>query len=237
VFCFFSLSRNKLGGYILPLFPALALLMGDWLRRAAEARASADTTARWLFGGALVWLLSVLFLSPITEAVLSKGNARLLPFDPPVYPTLLLLVLLIAAHRLRKRSWIPWIVCFSVVWISAWLFRAKFDDIAAIKGARSLALMVNSSAIKDFRAVALRAESFVFYLDAPVRDVSSAAVIDELLSEPVPTVALVKDRHIKRMNWANSDRVFVWKRIPKEAAVIANFPYQPRNDGSAGPAD
>jgi 4-amino-4-deoxy-L-arabinose transferase-like glycosyltransferase len=48
VFCFFSLSRNKLGGYILPLFPPLALLMGDFLRKATKPWASKDMTAHWL---------------------------------------------------------------------------------------------------------------------------------------------------------------------------------------------
>jgi 4-amino-4-deoxy-L-arabinose transferase-like glycosyltransferase len=33
VFVFFSASRSKLPSYILPLFPALALLTGDWLAR------------------------------------------------------------------------------------------------------------------------------------------------------------------------------------------------------------
>jgi 4-amino-4-deoxy-L-arabinose transferase-like glycosyltransferase len=234
VFCFFSLSRNKLGGYILPLFPPLALLMGDFLRQATEPRAAKDMPARWIFGGALLWLLSVLFLSPITQAVLSKRDAQLLPFDPPISPSVLLLVLLVSAQWLRRQRWVPWIVCFSVVWISAWLFSAKADDIAAVKGARSLALLVDSSAIKDFRAVALHAESFSFYLNTPVRDVLGPDVIDQMLQEPIPTVALVKERHIKKMNWDDSNRVFIWKRIPREAAVIANFPYKPANNGSAG---
>jgi 4-amino-4-deoxy-L-arabinose transferase-like glycosyltransferase len=236
VFCFFSLSRNKLGGYILPLFPPLALLMGDFLRKATKPWASKDMTAHWLFGAALVWLLSVLFLSSITQAVLSKRNAQLLPFDPPIYPLLLLLLLLVSARWLRRRRWIPWIVCFSVIWISAWLFSTKADDVAAVKGARSLAMLVNSSATRDFRAVALRSQSFSFYLNAPVQDVSGPDVVDQMLQEPIPTVALVKERHIKKMNWDDSNRVFIWRRIPREAAVIANFPYKPENNGSADPA-
>jgi 4-amino-4-deoxy-L-arabinose transferase-like glycosyltransferase len=235
VFGFFSLSRNKLGGYILPLFPALALLMGDFLRGATARGQANQTAARWLFGGALLWLLSLIFLSPITEAVLSRRNAEFLPFDPPVYPSALLLILLILARWSGRRKWVPWILCCSVLWISAWLFAAKAGEIAAVTSARSLALLVNSNAVRDFRTAALRAESFSFYLNSPVREVPSLAAIDRMLREPAPTVALVKDRHIARMNWDGSNRVFIWKRVPEGAAVIANFPYAPANKGSSAP--
>jgi hypothetical protein len=30
--------------------------------------------------------------------------------------------------------------------------------------------------------------------------------------------------------------IYIWKRIPREAAVIANFPYQPANGAAAGPS-
>jgi 4-amino-4-deoxy-L-arabinose transferase-like glycosyltransferase len=232
VFACFSLSHNKLPGYILPLFPPLGLLAADFLRREAAREGEKNSSSLWLFGGALLWLLSILFLSPITEAVLRKRNAQLLPFDPPIYPALLLLVSLGSAQWLRRQRWLPWIVCLSVVWVSAWLFAAKADDIASIKSARGLALLVNSSAVRDFRAIALRTGSFSFYLDTPILSVSDRDAIEKMLQEPIPTVALVGDRHVREMSSNGSGRLFIWKRIPREAAVIANFPYQPASNGA-----
>lgn len=42
VFFFFSISKSKLAPYILPVFPALALLIGTWLAKMAAARDGAD---------------------------------------------------------------------------------------------------------------------------------------------------------------------------------------------------
>jgi 4-amino-4-deoxy-L-arabinose transferase-like glycosyltransferase len=61
IFLFFSASSSKLASYILPIFPALALLTGDWLRR-AQPRA-----LRWhLAAVGLVAVLAVALLPRIS---------------------------------------------------------------------------------------------------------------------------------------------------------------------------
>lgn len=54
VLAFFSLSQSKLPAYVLPMFPALALLAGAWLARAPQARAARSVEIQGL-------LLALLF--------------------------------------------------------------------------------------------------------------------------------------------------------------------------------
>ncbi|HZE10668.1 MAG TPA: phospholipid carrier-dependent glycosyltransferase [Burkholderiales bacterium] len=53
VFVFFSVSSSKLLAYILPLFPALALLMGDYLRSAGRGVLLAQAVLAAVLGAAL----------------------------------------------------------------------------------------------------------------------------------------------------------------------------------------
>ena len=54
VFAFFSASSSKLVAYILPLFPALALLIGDYLRGASRRVLLAQAAIAGLVGVALI---------------------------------------------------------------------------------------------------------------------------------------------------------------------------------------
>jgi len=54
VFAFFSLSQSKIFSYILPMFPALALLIGDYLASAGRRMALAQGTLAALLGSAMV---------------------------------------------------------------------------------------------------------------------------------------------------------------------------------------
>ena len=65
---FFSLSRNKLPGYLLPLAPAAAALMGAGL---AQAR-----RARWALPAAALCLISIPVALPILPQALAAGVSR-----------------------------------------------------------------------------------------------------------------------------------------------------------------
>ena len=54
IFVFFSASSSKLPGYILPIFPALALLIGDYLSQCKLPMLSKQIAAMWLIGLAIV---------------------------------------------------------------------------------------------------------------------------------------------------------------------------------------
>jgi 4-amino-4-deoxy-L-arabinose transferase-like glycosyltransferase len=56
VFVFFSLSGSKLPGYVLPLFPALALLAAERVRRAIERPAPADRLGFLISAGMIAFI-------------------------------------------------------------------------------------------------------------------------------------------------------------------------------------
>jgi 4-amino-4-deoxy-L-arabinose transferase-like glycosyltransferase len=68
VLVFFSVSKNKLPGYLLPLAPAAAALMGIAL---AEAR-----RARWVLPAAAVCLIAIPAVLPILPEALAAGISR-----------------------------------------------------------------------------------------------------------------------------------------------------------------
>ncbi|HZT41302.1 MAG TPA: glycosyltransferase family 39 protein [Chthonomonadaceae bacterium] len=77
IFVFFSLGAAKLPNYIVPAFPAAALLIGRWLDRALSARADrADDRA--LRRGA--------FWAAVTGAILAAGMALAPHFAPKASP-------------------------------------------------------------------------------------------------------------------------------------------------------
>jgi 4-amino-4-deoxy-L-arabinose transferase-like glycosyltransferase len=67
-FVFFSASRNKLPGYLLPLLPAAAVLMGCAL---AEAK-----RARWALASVAVCLVAIPLVLPVLPQALATGVSR-----------------------------------------------------------------------------------------------------------------------------------------------------------------
>jgi hypothetical protein len=48
-----------------------------------------------------------------------------------------------------------------------------------------------------------------------------------MLHENVPTVALVKEKHLGELEINSPLKLFVWKSIPSGNALLANFPPSP----------
>ena len=227
VFVFFSFSRNKLAGYILPLFPPLALLTGGFLHRFREARAVSKWMRLWLLAASAFWLLSLLFLFPLTEFFFSHRLTVFPSFNPPLLPVVLFTVLLFAGWVPGQMKWIPWAVGLSSLWLVMWFYGVKALDISELRSSRSLARFVNEAAAKQVRVVAIRDESFSFYLYGQVEVVSGPDVVESKLQERVPTVALVKEKHLRELALNSPSRLVVWKNVPSANALVANFPPSP----------
>ena len=230
IFAFFSFSRNKLPGYILPLFPPLALLMGGFLHRFHKAGAAPKGIRLWLLAASSFWLLSLLFVFPLSELFLSQRFSRFPSLSPPLLPVALFIVLLVAGWILGQVKWTPWVVGLSSLWLVMWFYGAKASEISELRSSHSLARVVNQDAAKGARVVAVRGESFSFYLSRQVEVVSGPDVVERRLQESVPTVALVKEKHLRELALNSPSRLFVWKSIPSADALVANFPPSPPPD-------
>ncbi|MGH7773441.1 MAG: ArnT family glycosyltransferase [Candidatus Binatia bacterium] len=237
VLIFFSLARNKLGTYVLPAFPPLALLTGGVIRQCMEGGEARPWRRRWILYGSFCWLFFIVSLSPLSEMVLRDRYPQYLPLNPHLFLSALFILLAVLGWVLRKESWIPGIVSLSSLWLVLWFYGVKAPDISELRGTRTLARMVNGNAAPEYRVVAIRAESFSFYLSNHVQVVSQSAMIENMLEEPIPTVALVKEKHLTEMRHIHPSRLFVWKAVSSARALVANFPLIPAQDLGRVPKD
>jgi 4-amino-4-deoxy-L-arabinose transferase-like glycosyltransferase len=97
VFVFFSASDSKLVGYILPLFPALALLIGDYLASAGR---------------------SVLLAQSAVAAVLGIALAAAAPWAPDFASE--------AVPPLLLEGYVPWLIAAGLALLAGGIFSAAF---------------------------------------------------------------------------------------------------------------
>ncbi|MFQ5902968.1 MAG: ArnT family glycosyltransferase [Candidatus Binatia bacterium] len=230
VLVFFSLSRNKLGTYILPAFPPLALLTGDLLRQFVEGKEARPWRLRWILYASLVWLFLLFSIFPVSEMILRDRYPQYFASSPPLILASLFIMFAALGWVLRKERWTPWIVSFSSLWLVLWFYGTKAPEISELRGTRSLARIINGNAAKDYRVVAIRSESLSFYLSDPVQVVPHSALVESMLEESIPTIAVVKEKHLREMRRIPPSRLFVWKIIPSASALVANFPLLPAQD-------
>jgi 4-amino-4-deoxy-L-arabinose transferase-like glycosyltransferase len=224
IFAFFSLSRNKLGVYILPLFPALALLAAEGLR---QSKGGARAETFWLAFVTALGLAALISVAPLAEAFLPHRYRALLPLSPPLWPALLLSLFWLFACVRRKTLWFPCVLAASVLQFVVWFLDSGAPRVAEMRGAKAFAAAARSSAFQGYRAVALRAESFAFYLGRPVVEAATPAEVGSLLAQPSPTVALVKEKHLEELSANGAPTFYVWKKVAGGGALVANFPYVP----------
>jgi len=227
VLIFFPFSRNKLATYTLPLFPPLALLTGDFLQQFHEAGAGRKWMRLWLLSASFFWLLVLLLFPPLSELFLSNRYPEISFFGPPPLLWALFVFLLVFGWILRQTQWAPWIIGLSSLCFVGWFYGAKAAEIAEVKSSQSLAQVVNGAGGKEFRVVSLKGESFAFYLSRKLQVVSGTDVIERMLHENIPTVALVKEKHLRQFELNSPLRIFVWKSVPSAHALVANFPPSP----------
>lgn len=230
VFFFFSLARNKLGTYILPLFPALALLSADAVRRFAAGEEPVRWRRLWMLYGSLCWFFLLLSAPPVSEMILAGRYPQYFPLKPPLFFSSIFFLAALLTWAFRKERRGPWLVTLSALWFVLWFYEVKVGEISELRSTRSLARVIRESGAKEFRVIAIRSESLPFYLSNRVDVVPHSASAEDLLLEPIPTVALVKEKHVKEMSRLPSSRFFVWKVIPSGGALIANFPFVPAQD-------
>jgi len=128
---FFSLLQNKLPGYLLPMMPAAAALMGSSLSDMAETK-----RARWALPAAALCLLSIPLALPLLPQALAGGLSR--APRPAFQWTWLVPVLLAAAvYRLERRDYRAAALATMAVAVTAGVVLVKLIDLPAIDRAAS----------------------------------------------------------------------------------------------------
>ena len=164
VFAFFSVSDSKLFGYILPIFPALAMLLGDWLPRIG-ARALAWLCATAALGGAALAALTPLAtrkLSGDLPPELAAGFARWMTVAA-VAIVAAGVIATMSAMRGRKGAAIAWLAIGGLAFTQ--LLLVGYQSLAPVYSSRQLVQGIQPAleATKRVYFVELFDHSFLFY--------------------------------------------------------------------------
>ncbi len=177
VFVFFSVSRSKLPSYILPMFPALALLAGAWLAKADPRRLRVHVAAPAVAGVALMALAPL-----VTRFATHDTPADVLEAMAPGIAAGGALVLGAAtlAHRVlgQGRALAGIVLLATGTVLGSLAVLDGHDEHAAIKSSRDVAAVLRPllSADTPVFSVAMYDQTLPFYLD---RNVTLVAWTDE----------------------------------------------------------
>jgi 4-amino-4-deoxy-L-arabinose transferase-like glycosyltransferase len=164
VFVFFSISDSKLFGYILPIFPALAMLLGDWLPRVGS-RALAWLCAAAALGGAALAALTPLATQRLSGSLppeLVVGFARWMTVAA-VAIVAAGVIAAVSALRVRKGAAIAWLAAGGLAF--ALLLQVGYQSLAPVYSSRQLVQRIRPAleAAKHVYFVELFDHSFLFY--------------------------------------------------------------------------
>ncbi|MCC6763732.1 MAG: glycosyltransferase family 39 protein [Deltaproteobacteria bacterium] len=222
-FVFFSLSRAKLATYLLPIFPALALIVATYLDRVL--RAPVATRARALAVPSLLWsgaLTTVALGAPIGVAISHPSYAR------AALAALPLAAFGAAGWWLRRRAaWraVPALIAAGMLTLQVLFFRVgapAVDDFASLRDAARAADALPANTLVF--AYKTRGHSFTYYGGRSLLRVRSPAAVAAALGRRTPTAALVKTRHFEAIGAHLTRPACVWWRSPSGRALIANVP-------------
>jgi 4-amino-4-deoxy-L-arabinose transferase-like glycosyltransferase len=164
VFVFFSISDSKLFGYILPIFPALAMLLGAWLPRVGS-RALAWLCATAALGGAALAALTPVVTEKLSGNLppeLVTGFARWMTVAA-VAIVAAGVIATVSALRLRKGAAIAWLGVGGLAFTLLLLF--GYQSLAPVYSSRQLVQRIQPAleAAKHVYFVELFDHSFLFY--------------------------------------------------------------------------
>ena len=127
---FFSLSLNKLPGYLLPLLPALMALVGASFEREPLEKKYTP----WLLACAVLIALIPL-LAPILPPSLAQGRVSMSSLRAPSPTQLFYIAVPILVVWLSRRTWTPYLLVLSIVagglYLKATAYRALDEAVSA----------------------------------------------------------------------------------------------------------
>jgi 4-amino-4-deoxy-L-arabinose transferase-like glycosyltransferase len=169
IIAFFSKSSSKLPGYILPVFPAVALLVGHYLAGAGRRMLVANA--------ALVWGLGVGLMALVPFATRFSKRAGELALYEAYQPWVLgagiaalaggTLALYWAANLRRDRA----VIAIALAgFLATQLLLAGFEPIGQVRAGVNLlpALQANAGPATRIYSVGIYEQSLTFYLQRPV---------------------------------------------------------------------
>ncbi len=234
IFFFFSISKSKLPPYILPIFPALAVLTGSWVAKLANEPGSAARLRVGLgvfsfFNGLLAVALCMAVIRP---DLVKLAPARALALQPAAFA--------MAAILLLGGIFVPWLaktrgvrvaVAGMALTMAAFLVALLFAAPNIIRpSTKSLAEFVNARAKSGDRVVHYHEffHNFTFYAERLVDVVAFKGELELEEDAAARASGRFLDEATFRQLWSQPGRVFAVARrrdVDKELFVDPTFHY------------
>lgn len=233
VFFFFSISKSKLPPYILPIFPALAVLIGSWLARvASEAGGAARLRVGLGVFSFLNGLLAVaLCMAVVRPALVKLTPERALALQVPAFSMAAALILGgIFAPWLAKTRGVRAAVVGIAATMAVFLFALQFAAPNINKpSAKPLAEIVRDHAKPGDRVLHYHEffHNFTFYAERVVDVVAFKGELELEEDAAARASGRFMDEASFRRYWSESGRVFAVarRRDIKELFADTTFRY------------
>jgi 4-amino-4-deoxy-L-arabinose transferase-like glycosyltransferase len=229
IFFFFSISKSKLPPYILPIFPALAVLIGAWLARALADQATARLRAGLRVFSFVCGLLAVALAAVMTRPDLVKMDAaQALALRIPAGALIAILftggIIIPALTRLRG---VRTAIVGITVMIGAFFVALQFAAPALNKpGTKDLALWVKAHARPEDRVFHCYDfyQDFTFYAERFVGIVGSNHAELELDEDAAARTSgrFITDVEL-RQQWPDAGRIFLVVQPRKIAEIKKSY--------------
>ena len=235
ILVFFSLASGKLGTYILPALPALALLTGRCIAGIVGREALAPVERRLLAAG--IATAATLFI--VAAPVLVGLSARI--YDSAWMQTSFLALAVIPVGLLLaaflRRGWLhatPVALAGGMTITLLLFYTWGAPAISAVRSEASLAARIAAVDGTEPRplvvAYSVRTPSLLFYLRQPVREVEYAPALTRVLSKHPLVYVVTSPKHVPAL--LASGALYAW-HTGAHRVLYASTPAPP--NGSAPP--
>jgi hypothetical protein len=226
-FVFFSVTTEKRGNYLLPLFPAAAVYVSgawdDWNRAGVKGGLELYARGVYLLLGLVLVLLAA--AAPLS-AILAPSDYRP-PFRPAAFfaPALVLLGLAFWAlqkRRLWRTGWVSVLLAAAILTV----FRAHVVD-PAVNTHKSARFVCEPLAAERARGAQLIAylqvpPQFLYYSKGPIHVLKSLEAVQEYMRTHPKVLCLVEARHAEKLAGLLGDgaREIMRKKVGHRTMVV-----------------
>ncbi|MBI2516748.1 MAG: glycosyltransferase family 39 protein [Opitutae bacterium] len=230
IFLFFSKSQSKLIPYILPVFPALAVLIGAWLARCVRENNSAALRPwLWIYTP-FAALLGVAMAYVVIQPGVIRNAAQMVALRPNgIVSALALLAGAIAAPWLaRRRTALATLLAVALPALTLELSLAHAQDEISRPGTRPLALVFKDKVQPGDRVYHYREffHDFVFYSGHEVGTVDYVSELEVHIDRAAQASGRFIDGAEFRRQWSGAGRVWAVARKEDVTALFGDATFR-----------
>lgn len=238
IIVFFSLARGKLGTYILPALPPLALLTGRYVDDLLGRRNLPALERRLVAGGIIVAAVACVVAAPVLAAL----SARI--YNGAWIKTSLLATVMIPVGIVLlvflRRGWhhaTPIPLAAGIAGGFLVFYTWAGPSISAVRSEAPLAAAIAHGAARDRSAVApivaysVRTPSLLFYLQRPVHEIDRPKRLERILAEHPLVFVVTSPKHVPIV--AAAGTLFPWYTEARHVLYATQPPRPPDGDDGA----